>query len=237
MPAERFYIDSDLTCGTSVSLTGDEFTHLVKVMRGGVGDSLELINGRHILAKAQIEKIDKHAAELSISLIEEHAPCSPSITLAVGLPRFNHLEWIVEKVTEVGANALWLFPGDLSEKKTVSEQQLIRIHNLMVAAVKQCGRLDMPSLSILPPLHSWHYPPEGSLFFGDTSPDAPLLFRHLPPKNTPIFFFTGPEKGFSTQEKLLLKNAWHVQGVSLLPHILRAETAPILATAILRHML
>ncbi len=237
MPAERFFIDCALTCGESIKLEEEEFVHLTRVMRAEVGDTVELVNGRHILATAKIEKIDKRAAELAITLIEDRAPLTPPLILGIAIPRFSHLEWIAEKATELGANALWLFPGDRSEKKDLSEQQRLRLRNLMIAAMKQCGRLDLPSLEIHPALHAWHYPPKGALFFGDISPEAPLLAKCLPNTNDPIVFFTGPEKGFSTQEELLMKNAWHAQGVSLHPYILRAETAPILAAGLIRHLL
>ncbi len=236
MPAERFFIDTLMENGQKIEVSGEEFSHL-KVMRVDIGDTLELINGRHLLAHASVEKIEKHAALLNITQIEERAPLIPTLTLCIALPRFNHLEWIAEKATELGASALWLFPGDRSEKTNVSEQQLFRLRNLMIAAIKQCGRLDLPVIEIHPALHAWHYPPKGSLFFGDVSPSAPLLAHHLPPSDTPIFFFTGPEKGFSIKEQLLLENAWHARGVSLHPYTLRTETAPILATGLIRHLL
>lgn len=237
MPAERFFVDAPLTASLHVELDGEEFTHLTRVMRAAVGDAVELINGRHVLATARIETIGKHSAKLIIGQIEERPSLAPFITLAVAIPRFNHLEWIVEKATELGASALILFPGDKSEKTTISEQQLLRMRNLMIAAIKQCGRLDLPTLEILPALSSWEYPPEGAVYFGDTSPAAPLLAGHLPTTPSPITFFTGPEKGFSAQEALLLRNAFKALPVSLHPFTLRAETAPILAIGILRHLL
>lgn len=236
MPAERFFIDAPISAGAPIELKDDEFVHL-RVMRPAVGDAVELINGRNVLATARIERIDKHSAKLLIGTSEERPPLAPSITLAVAIPRFNHLEWIAEKATELGADALMLFPGDRSEKTTISEQQLIRLRNLMVAAMKQCGRLDLPSLEIHPPLSAWQYPPQGAVFYGDVSPSAPPFSKHLPAMKTPIVFFTGPEKGFSTQETLLLRNAFQASGVSLHPYTLRAETAPILATGLLRHLL
>lgn len=236
MPAERFYIDTPLTTSEHVALTGDEFVHLVRVMRAKVGDVVEIVNGHKLLATARIESIEKHSAQLVIGQIEERQALAPSITLCIAIPRFNHLEWIAEKATELGVNALWLFPGDKSEKTSISDQQHSRLHNLMVAAMKQCGRLDLPSLEILPILSEWQYPPQGAILYGDVSPSAPLLSKHLP-TTSPIFFFTGPEKGFSTAETLLLRSGYRATGVSLHPYTLRAETAPLLALGLLRHLL
>lgn len=240
MPAERFYLAQPLTCGTTLSLGDEEYNHLVRVMRKEVGDTVEVINGQNCLATAQITAIDKKNAQLTISLVEERTPLQPTLILAIAIPRFSHLEWTIEKATELGASAFYLFPGDKSEKKSISDQQMVRLHNLMVAALKQCGRLDLPLLEILPPLSKWHYPPEkppkGLVFFGDTDQKAPLLSQHIHAQAETITFFTGPEAGFSTEEELLLKNVWQAQGVSLHPYTLRAETAPILATGLIRHL-
>ncbi len=238
MPFNRFYIDSSLTCGEHVNLSGEEFNHLVRVMRGATGDTVELINGRHTLAFAAIEKIDKRSALLFITSIQELPPLLPPLILSIAMPRFNHLEWITEKATELGVNALWLFPGERSEKTNITHSQELRLRQLMIAGIKQSGRLDLPSLTIHPPMMNWQHPPPGTLFFGSTNPSAPKLAARLspPPCVQPIIFFTGPEKGFSPEEELLLGHTWEAEGVSLHPLTLRAETAPIIAAGLLRHL-
>ena len=116
----------------------------------------------------------------------------------------------------------WLFPGEKSEKKTVSHLQ--RLETIQINALKQCGRLFLPRITLKPPLDQWQQPP-GSLFFGDLSPQAPLLKG---PFTSPITFFIGPEKGFSPTELATLSQ-FKAIGISLHHNILRAETAAITA--------
>lgn len=117
MPHNRFFIDAPLNKGDTVLLLDDEAHHLMRVMRTPAGAVVELVNGRCVLASARVVKMDKKSVWLLVE--EQHTTPYPStpIILCQALPRFNRLEFIVEKGTELGMTELWLFPGDLSEKK------------------------------------------------------------------------------------------------------------------------
>lgn len=228
MPAERFFYPDLLHNRQTISLKGEEAFHLLKVMRKKQGEPVELINGKSQLALARLEKSSKDEALLFVEkLIESPAP-RIGLILCIALPKLNRIEWIIEKGTELGVFAFWLFPGEQSEKPTLSDHQLHRLEHLAISALKQCGRLDLPAIEMKKPLSQWQKP-TGTLLFGDTSNQAPRIAASYP---LPIFFFTGPEKGFSKKELDLLK-AWKATGVSLHSNILRADTAPIAAAAIL----
>ena len=47
---------------------------------------------------------------------------------------------------------LWLFPGQNSERKELTDHQLERLKNLTIAASKQSGRLWLPEIQIKPAL-------------------------------------------------------------------------------------
>jgi 16S rRNA (uracil1498-N3)-methyltransferase len=225
MPSNRFYCDDDLKRGTA-SLEGEEFHHLARVMRLQENDGIELVNGRGTLARATIQKVEKNQAMLHITAVETAEKPDETI-LAQALPRMNHLEWIIEKGTELGATAFWLFPGEYSEKKALSDNQQQRLRSLLTAAMKQCGSLFLPSFLFKPSLEEWH-PLSGSLFYGDTRKSAPKLPS---PVKAPVTFFIGPEKGFSEKEIGILERKLKVQGIKLHDNILRAETAGIAALA------
>ena len=69
MPHDRFYIDAPLV--NTLSLEGEEFHHLSRVMRKQEGEEIELVNGRHRLALARIESLQKSHAKLLILNVEE----------------------------------------------------------------------------------------------------------------------------------------------------------------------
>jgi len=228
MPAERFFYNNLLKDNQTITLTGEEATHLLKVMRTQPGDVVEIINGKSQLAHARLKNASKTSAELFIEKLVEQPHPKEGLILCIAMPKFNRLEWIIEKGTELGVIAFWLFDGDLSEKTSLSEQQHLRLNHLAISALKQCGRLDLPSIELKKPLAQWEVP-QGTLLFGDTLIDAQPIAASYP---LPIYFFSGPEKGFGKKELDLL-NKWKAKGVSLNRNILRADTAPIAAAAIL----
>ncbi len=236
MPHNRFYFDVPFEEESIVTLGGDEWHHLARVHKSREGDLVELINGKGQLAEAKVLKLKNKQADLCILNIAQEKPPSPRVILAQAIPRMNHLEWIIEKGTELNASAFWLFPGVWSEKETLSENQRGRLKSLTIAAMKQCARLDLPEVILTPPLAQWKLPLEGTLLFGDTESSAPYLWDLLELKAVtfPIIIFIGPEKGFSPQERQFLVEVLKAKGIRLHPNILRAETAPLAALALLQ---
>ncbi|MGE3954159.1 MAG: 16S rRNA (uracil(1498)-N(3))-methyltransferase [Parachlamydiales bacterium] len=228
MPHDRFYVQGPLRPHTRVELGGEEAHHL-RVMRKRQGDTVELINGQGALAKASVGEKNSLSIE-EVVVMEEP---KPRLILAQALPKPNRLDLILEKGTELGAATFLLFPGERSEKKELSPSQLERAHRIIVAATKQCGRLYLPEVVVMPPLKEWSPFPRSALF-GDIREGAPKLKDALP-EGDEITFFVGPEGGFSDRELGLLEK--QAQGVKLHPLILRTDTAPLVALALLTHLI
>jgi 16S rRNA (uracil1498-N3)-methyltransferase len=229
MPDNRFYIDAPLTLD-SLKIEGEEAHHLLHVMRAREGDLVELVNGRGSLAEAQVKAINKR--DVTLDLVK-HYPVPPPpfpLIIAQAMPRFNRLDTLLEKGTELGMSELWLFTGERSEKAELSENQKERAHKIMVAAMKQCGRLYLPEIRLLPPLKMWTKP-EFPLYYGTLEEGVPTLLKAWKPAKGAIFA-VGPEKGFSLEELQLLKQLGGT-GVTLHPNILRTETAPLAALSIM----
>lgn len=230
MPHNRYYIDTTFRENGSLILEGEEWHHLTRVLRVKPGEEIELVNGRGKLALGRVIGLNKQDAEIAIEEILQETSPPPALILAQGLTRMNPLEWIVEKGTELGVTSFWLFPGVLSEKEDLSPTQKARLRHLCIAAMKQCGRLDLPEIVLKPPLAAWDAP-VGTLFFGDTQKDAPFL-RDLSlskPLREPLLIVIGPEKGLAPKERQVLTDSFFAQGVRLHQNILRAETAPLVA--------
>ena len=226
MPANRYYIDAPLKEHEEVVIEESEFHHLSRVMRARIGDPLELVNGKDILATAHITIIEKKQAHAHIDTVETKKSSLPAITLAIPLTQSSKLDLIIEKGCELGASAFWIYPADCSEKKTLTTNQKQRLSHLLISAMKQCGRLDLPTLELKPPLKEWA-PFKGLTLFGDTSETAKPLTKDT--SEAPILFITGPEKGFTPLELTTLKERLHAKGVRLHANTLRMETAPLVA--------
>lgn len=236
MPIERYFLDNSFRKHEQQELKGTEFHHLAHVMRTRKGEMVELINGKGTLAQAVVQTLAKdHALVKIIDLFQE--PSSPCrLILAQALPKPNRLDFILEKGTELGVDAFWLFPGQLSVKKEFFPHQLERAQSLTVAAMKQCGRLTLPTITTHPPLDQWPIL-KSTTFFGDLNPDAPSLeslWKQLSPPLFPIIFVIGPESGFNKQEIQHLTSIG-AQGAKLHPNILRTDTASLMALSLLSH--
>lgn len=226
MPANRFYLPEDLKANASVEITGDELHHMTRVMRCSENESVELVNGKGSLAEATIVKIDKRKASLQIHSVEKRKPPTQPLILAQGIPKLSKLEWILEKATEIGATEFWLIVTEHSEVRVISENRLKRLRAITISAMKQCGRLDLPTIQIFSSLRNLPKPGMPA-YFGDIREKAPLL------TGGPGVIFIGPEQGFTDQEITCLEEKIGAVGVKLLPNVLRTETAALVATTLL----
>lgn len=236
MPDNRFYIDSPLT-DEDLIIEGEEAHHILHVMRARPGDTVEIVNGQGALAEAVIQSSTKRDVTVHLTSLHPIQPPPPSLIIAQAMPRFNRLDTVLEKGTELGMSELWLFSGERSEKAELSENQTERAHKIMVSAMKQCGRLYLPIIRLLPPLKQWKtqaFP----LYFGTLEAGVPTLLQALTqePPVQGVIFAVGPERGFSTDELQQLKTL-KGKGVTLNPHILRTETAPLAALSIISQLL
>lgn len=228
MPAERYYLAQSLQKGCDVSITDQEYHHLVHVMRAAVGDTVELVNGTGDLATATVARLDKRQALLTIQDTAHEAPQLHAMILAQALPRINRMDFIVEKGTELGMTQLWLFPGEHSERKSLTDHQVDRLRAMAIAAMKQCGRLYLPEIIVKPAIKAWQ-PLPYPLFYGDVAPNAPRLAEAWPKETVDgAIFCIGPESGFTPAEEHALK-ALNAIGVSLHRNILRTDTASLVA--------
>lgn len=236
MPAERFFAEQPLKMGESLYLENQEHHHLVHVMRVEVGETIELVNGSGALAKALVERVEKKRALLRILNVHTEQRPSTEIILAQAIPRSNRIDFILEKGTELGMTQLWLFPAIQGERKRLTEHQFERLRGLTIAAMKQCGRLYLPTIIEKPPLAQWEAPSYPS-FFGDTDPKAPPFLPLWQKERTKgIVFYIGPESGF-TETEIEQLHRLKAKGVKLHPHILRTDTAALTALSLITHTL
>jgi len=233
MPSERYYLSEKFIANEKKALKGAEFHHLAHVMRTRKGERVELVNGKGSLAFATVSDILKDQAIVHIDQVEESSVPSTRIILAQALPKPNRLDFILEKGTELGVDEFWLFPGNTSSKKEIYPSQIERAQSITIAAMKQCGRLDLPSVIIKPEIKLWPHFISTSLF-GDVQPSAEWLSKTLKANaiNYPIIFVTGPESGFTESEVELLKEKG-AKGVKLHENILRTDTASLAAITLI----
>ncbi len=238
MPENRFFTDQLLKTNKTIVLAKDEVHHL-KVMRLSKHSLLELVNGKNQLAYAEIKELKKNQAILQIKKLVQSKPAIWKLTLAMSLIKPAKMELIIEKATELGVHEFILFPADLSEAQQISDHKKERFKAIAIAALKQCGRLDLPTITYVNSLKKTAAGCKLKMqkYFGDLSSDALNPIQNgkflKPEQNTNIICFIGPEKGFTEDETIFFKKELKAQGIKLSENILRAETAAIAAAALL----
>lgn len=228
---DRYFVDKPLAAGIAI-VAGDEARHLVGVMRAKVGDEVVLFDGCGHEADATIEKTAKERVELRVETVRDVPREFPSqLTLAVALPKGDRQKWLVEKLVELGCDALLPLETDRGVAQPV-ESAIERLKRGVLEASKQSGRALL--MRIEAPASS------DTLFSAATVHNQPCFIAHpggcsldqaWDHSSGNALFAIGPEGGFSDREVQLAEQAGF-QKVSLGPTILRIETAAIAIAAL-----
>ena len=228
---KRFLILPEEREGDRIVVSGSEFHHIVNVMRFSVGDRAILGVGDGVDLLARVHEILKDKV---IFRIEEERPnpAEPRLQLSayLALLKSDHLEFAVQKLSELGLRSVTPFVSEHTVAKGVRADRLVKIAR---ESAKQCERsgilqireaLSFDRVLRELPLH------EAALFCCEFERATGIrqALNALPEGLTRLAVIIGPEGGFSEKEKEEAVRAGAVS-VSLGPRILRAETAAVAA--------
>ena len=225
----RLYIPAPLVAGATIDATAPQAHHLGTVLRRSAGDPVQLFNGRDGEWDARIVAIRRDRVTLTVEHCRRPQSLEPDIWLLFALLKRDATDLVVQKATELGANALCPVLTARTNAGRVNEQRLAAI---AIEAAEQCERLTIPAIHAPQPLAvlltGW--PAGRRLVVAAERADAPPI-RPVP---GPTALLVGPEGGFSADELAMLRRHSAVTLVSLGPRILRAETAAIAGLALLQ---
>jgi 16S rRNA (uracil1498-N3)-methyltransferase len=226
--ADRFYCPGPWV-GSRATLVGDEAKHLARVRRVGVGDRVELFDGRGRIAEAEVAEIGRDRVELAL-LTEGPGgrDLDGSLILATAVPKGERFDWLIEKATELGVTRLVPI---LTERSVVDPRssKLDRLRKLIIEACKQSGRSRLMELSEPVGWEEW-------LRFGKVGVETRLVAHpgggRIPEVKAGynVTIAIGPEGGFTDAEITGAEQAGY-QRIGLGPTILRVETAALAACA------
>jgi len=217
-------------------LEGEDARHLRRVLRAQPGQKYELSDNEQLYL-AEIDTIGKDV--VSFHIIETLQPAQPPLrlTLLTALIKFDRLEWILEKATELGVETIIPFESARSEAglERAAVKRLERWRRIVLESSQQCRRVTMPEISEPTGFEEALNVEATHRFFLDEHSDTPPILSALPATRTAgdtVALLLGPEGGWIDYERSAAAAAgW--KPVSLGPQILRAETAAIAALAIL----
>lgn len=196
----------------------NEYAHLFKVRRVGLGDVLEWRNLHDgYMCTYKITNIGKKEAILELVSQKEYS---------VKAPKSLHVGWcvidpkIIEKtlpmLNELGVEKISLVYADFSQKQYKMDEE--RMHRILINSSQQCGRSHLLEIEILNSVKTYceMYPNSAILDFCDTK---------ISDKSEISSILIGPEGGFSEKERIFLAQR-AIFGLSC-PSILRSETAVV----------
>lgn len=222
----RLYTDDSLHVGATLNLSKDHTHYLQNVLRMSEGDSLKLFNGRDGEWRADISALTKRSA--TVRVVERLRPqhTVPDIWLCFAPIRRHRNAFILEKATELGVAVL---QPVLTQRTQFGKLKLDKLTSQIIEAAEQTERLCLPELnnpaSLDEMLKDWNV--NRILIMADEEGDCPPAFDVFQDLSGPVALLTGPEGGFTPQERERLRAQDYVKPVSLGPRILRADTAAL----------
>lgn len=216
---------------TSMLLPDEEAQHCVRVLRLAVGEQIEVVDGKGNLFLCEIATANNKSCAVNIlekTSIQPHWGCRITVVIAP-TKNVDRLEWMVEKVTEMGVDRIIPVLCRYSERKVLKTE---RLRKIVVSAMKQSLKATLPQLDELTPVMDViNVPAEGRRFIAYCDREIERrIFTKEYHKGEDVLIMIGPEGDFSKEEiKAALANGF--VPVSLGDSRLRTETAGVFACA------
>ena len=234
----------------TATLEGAQAEHMIRVLRAQPGVEADVVAGGkvfHSLVASITEGSQGVKPVVRFNLIAEveSEPAMP-VTVVMSIFKFDHMEWAIEKATELGAAGVVPVIARRTEKHLAQAamKRAERWRRIAHEAAQQSRRSDVPLI---------HDPVKLSDYVKTASTAKRIVLAEQERSTTlraalqeaiaaagaempELQLAIGPEGGWAPEEEALFDaNGW--QTVSLGPRILRAETAAIAALAVVASML
>lgn len=244
MSVRRFMINSRFIRDGFASFDGDLYNHMVRVLRLGPGDTVELTDESGMVHTGVINQVAREWVAVKIvstTLPAETNTAMPRLTICQALPKGEKLEFILQKGTELGADDFWLFGGRRSVAKVDNDQlshKYDRWSRIVAEAARQCGRTTIPTVRLLSNAdeasHTSRH--EMRLILWEDERDISLK-RTLSNCSKPesIIVAIGPEGGFDPLEVQQFTQRGYTP-VSIGKRILRTETASLAILSVIQYI-
>jgi 16S rRNA (uracil1498-N3)-methyltransferase len=235
MRQPRLYLGQPLVPGATLSLPGGPARYLIQVLRLGVGDRLKGFNGDGRDYEARVAGLARPGATLDIG--EPGAvQAQPMLSIgpALGISRGERMDYAIQKAVELGVERIVPLFTERSMVQLAGERlerRLAHWQGVLIGACEQCGRRRLPALAPALGFAEWTAQAPAGVLLLDPESSQPLVGLARPAG--PVTLLVGPEGGLSPRERSLARSRGMV-GVRLGPRILRAETAPLAAIAVLQ---
>ncbi len=227
----------------TATIEGAQAEHLARVLRAEPGMEADVVAGGRVFhAQVAAVALDGDTREVRFNLLAElEADPALPVTLVLSIYKFDHMEWAIEKATELGVRAIAPVVARRTEKHLAqaAAKRVERWRRIAHEAAQQARRADVPAIDDPTPLAN-RVRAESAvtrIVLAEQERTTTLRAAILEAlaasgaEMPAIEIAIGPEGGWAPNEEALFDaNGW--RSVSLGPRILRAETAAIAALAV-----
>lgn len=233
MARRRFFVDH--IHHQQAEVNGEDAHHLTRVLRVERGQRYEISDNISVFL-AEVAEARKDRVLFSLL---EPVPLTPppvAVTLVAAIIKFDRLEWIFEKCTELGVERFLLFSAERSEKglEQAAPKRVSRWNRVLSESSQQSRRDRLPLLLPLVTFAAALATAATCRLMLEEEKARPIL-SSLPAERSAadsVALLLGPEGGWTAREREQASKAgW--AAVSLGPSILRAETAAVAGVAVL----
>jgi len=230
MATKSVYIPApDLKDGL-IRIRDDEHRHL-SVARAGIGEEVEIFDGQGNVWLAKISALERRETHARVTGSRQVEPDAHQLILGQSLIRHAAFEYALEKAVETGVTRIIPVMASRSNAKDVGRRE--RWLRIIIEAAKQSKRYYLPQLD--EPVsfaNVLNVQAKSRIVFAERNGSSlkPAIV------GSPVLYLVGPEGGWTDEEL----NSAQRQGFALVglgSTILKAETAAVVATALLRYEL
>ena len=214
-----------------------KLAHHLRVRRIQINETFKVFDGKGFSANACLIALDKKSAAVRLSEIQENrrTEAKVALTLAQGIAGGDKMDWLIEKVVELGIahviplhteRSIVRLDGERAQKK------IAHWEGISIAASEQSGRTVVPSIEPVQNIPLWlsSLNPHDNTLRIMLTPRADNSLLSVIKRSTPqaLTILIGPEGGLSESEEEQAKRAGFIP-VSMGQRILRTETAGLVA--------
>ncbi len=208
------------------TLSEEESKHCAQVLRHKSGDEILIIDGNGGKHHAILSQVSKKSCSFDIIRSEIEPGKNFNTHLAIAPTKnADRMEWLVEKLGEIGVDELTFIRTQHSERKHLRQD---RLEKKAISAMKQSGSSFKLKINEMVDLELFiDQANADKKFIAHVDPSHPYLGNTIDPGKKSCLLI-GPEGDFSKKElDIAMKNGF--DPVSLGKNTLRTETAGLIA--------
>ena len=235
---QQYFINEDLNVESTYELSKDDSNHIVRIMRKKIEDKVYVVFNNEIKYICTI--VDNNVDKVLITPYEQVIgtnELSTKITVAIPPLKNDKIEYLMQKLTELGVSNIVLFNSERNIakiKKDKVDSKLNRWNKIVKEAAEQSKRNVIPDITYVDSLKdliafSEKFDHKVVAYEKESVNEENInlkILLHSDLSNKEVIAVFGSEGGLSEQEvDFLTENKFDVIGLG--KRILRAETAPL----------